>query len=143
MDAWLWALFSVLVGPLLTIIVAWWLLRRFARPPNALVERIGRLMWRQRLLLAVALVREPRIALRVRLLMLAVGLYLVIPLDIIPDFIPVIGALDDILIVLIALRLLLRSIPESLLDEHLREVESRQAAASLSGAPAVDPAPDP
>ena len=143
MDAWLWALFSVLVGPLLTIIVAWWLLRRFARTPNALVERIGRLMWRQRLLLAVALVREPRIALRVRLLMLAVGLYLVMPLDIIPDFIPVIGALDDILIVLIALRLLLRSIPESLLDEHLREIESRQAAASLSGAPAVDPAPDP
>jgi len=143
MDAWLWVLFSILVGLPLTIIVAWWLLRRFARPPNALLERIGRLTWRQRLGLGSALMRDPRLPMRIRLLMLAVGLYLVMPLDIIPDFIPVVGALDDVLIVLIALRLLLRSIPESLLDEHLREVEGRPAAASLSSAPAVDPTPAP
>ncbi len=124
MEAWLWALFgAAILGLLLAVIAAWWLLRRFARPPKVLVERIGRLSWRQRLSLAVGLVRDPRLPLRVRLLIPAVLLYLVLPLDIIPDFIPVIGALDDILVVLIALRLLLRSVPEALLEEHIARLE--------------------
>ena len=127
MDAWLWALIGTVLGLLLTIAAVLWLLRRFVRPPAALVERIGRLTWRQRLALAVALVREQRIPLRVRLLIPAVLLYLVLPLDIIPDFIPVIGALDDILVVLIALRLLLRSIPETLLEEHIGRLEQPES----------------
>jgi uncharacterized membrane protein YkvA (DUF1232 family) len=134
-ETWLWALVAAISGLVLTGVVAWWLLRRFARPPNALVERIGRLTWRRRLSLAVALVREPRIPLSARLVIPAVLLYLVLPLDIIPDFIPVIGALDDILVVLIGFRLLLRSVPEALLEEHLSRLEQPDEEPDLGERP--------
>ena len=130
MDAWLWALLASIAGGLLAIVVAWWLLRRFARPPQALLERIGRLPWRAKARLAVALFRDRRIPLRVRLVIPALVLYLAMPLDIIPDFIPIIGQLDDVLVVLIGLRLLLRGLPEGLLEEHLTALE-KSAAASV------------
>ncbi|MBI4395450.1 MAG: DUF1232 domain-containing protein [Elusimicrobia bacterium] len=40
------------------------------------------------------------------------------PIDIIPDFIPVIGQLDDLLIVVIGLKLLARLCPPELVQEH-------------------------
>lgn len=129
METLLWALVAAAAGLLLTIVVVWWALRRFARPPQALVEHIGGLSWRQRLALVVALVRDPRIPTHVRLLIPAVLLYLALPLDIIPDFIPVLGALDDILVVVVALRIILSALPEGVLEEHLRLAEDRQVAA--------------
>jgi uncharacterized membrane protein YkvA (DUF1232 family) len=62
--------------------------------------------------------RDPRTPLPAKLFLgLAVG-YIMMPFDLIPDFIPVLGQLDDILIVpglvLIALKLL----PPALLEEH-------------------------
>ncbi len=49
-------------------------------------------------------------------------LYLISPLDIIPDFLPVIGQLDDIIVVLMAVLQFLRSIPQDVRrDEVKRE----------------------
>jgi uncharacterized membrane protein YkvA (DUF1232 family) len=58
---------------------------------------------------------------------LALVLYLAMPLDLIPDFIPVIGHLDDLLIVLIGAGLLLRSIPRYVIEEHVSRYEARRA----------------
>ncbi len=123
MDAWLWALVAVLVSLVLFALVAWWLLRRVARPPQALVQRIGKLPWRAKAALALALLRDPRLPLTTRLVIPAVVLYLILPLDIIPDFIPLLGQLDDVLVLLVALRVVLRSLPEGLLEEHIARLE--------------------
>ena len=44
--------------------------------------------------------------------------YLASPIDVIPDFIPVVGQLDDVLAVVLALRFVLRSADDDLLAEH-------------------------
>ena len=44
-------------------------------------------------------------------------LYLVSPIDLIPDFIPFIGVMDDIIIVPLAIRWLLNHLPQVLRDE--------------------------
>ena len=48
--------------------------------------------------------------------------YVMMPLDIIPDFIPVLGYLDDLLILPLLIYLAFRSIPPPLLEEHRRKL---------------------
>jgi uncharacterized membrane protein YkvA (DUF1232 family) len=44
--------------------------------------------------------------------------YLAMPIDLVPDFIPVVGQLDDAIVVALVLRLILRSGGQDLLREH-------------------------
>lgn len=127
METWFWIVLGVAIALIVTFLACRWLLQRFARPPKKLVARLGKLTWRQRLQLGLGLLGDPRLPLLVRLLIPAVGLYLILPLDIIPDFIPVIGALDDVLLVLLVLRLLLRAIPQDVLDDHFERLERPEA----------------
>lgn len=55
----------------------------------------------------------------------AVG-YLLLPFDLIPDFIPVLGQLDDVLIVPGLLWLALRLIPPHILEEHRQALRPPQ-----------------
>ncbi len=48
---------------------------------------------------------------------LAIG-YFFLPFDLIPDFIPVVGHLDDIVIIPILVIIALKFIPKSIVDEH-------------------------
>jgi len=63
------------------------------------------------------LARDPRVPRRRKLLLFAVVGYLALPIDLVPDFIPVAGQLDDAIIVALALRHLVRAGGESLLRE--------------------------
>jgi uncharacterized membrane protein YkvA (DUF1232 family) len=63
------------------------------------------------------LLRDPRVPLRHKLLLGALAGYLAMPFDIVPDFIPVAGHLDDVLVVFFTLRTVLRGNAE-LLREH-------------------------
>jgi uncharacterized membrane protein YkvA (DUF1232 family) len=73
------------------------------------------------------LLRDPRVPRRhKRLLGLLVG-YLALPFDIVPDFIPVAGHLDDALILALALRVVLRGSGSELVREHWRGPESSLA----------------
>lgn len=74
------------------------------------------------------LARDPRVPRRRRLLLFAVVAYLAMPFDLVPDFIPVIGQLDDALVVALALRSLLRSGGEPLVRELWPGPESSLAA---------------
>lgn len=58
------------------------------------------------------------------------------PIDLVPDFIPVAGQLDDAIIVGLALRAILRRIGHELLAEHwLGPTGSLSIVERLSGAP--------
>lgn len=77
-----------------------------------------RLLW--------ALYRDPRTPRRFRFLVWFLFLYLLMPFDIIPDFIPVIGHLDDLLIVALGARLLVKLCPPELVEEHRSRLDARQ-----------------
>ena len=65
-----------------------------------------------------AILRDPRTPWAAKLLLgLAVG-YLLMPIDLIPDFIPVIGEIDDVIIVPLLLWLGLRLVPAAVRAEH-------------------------
>jgi uncharacterized membrane protein YkvA (DUF1232 family) len=66
--------------------------------------------------------RDPRVPWPVRLLALAVAAYALSPIDLIPDFIPVLGLLDDAIIVPLGILLVVRLLPPHILDEHRRAV---------------------
>jgi uncharacterized membrane protein YkvA (DUF1232 family) len=63
------------------------------------------------------LLRDPRLPRREKLLVAALLPYLLSPIDLIPDFIPVAGQLDDAVIVALVLGRVVRSRPE-LVEEH-------------------------
>jgi uncharacterized membrane protein YkvA (DUF1232 family) len=64
------------------------------------------------------LMRDSRVPRRRKLLLGALLGYLALPFDLIPDFIPVAGQLDDVLLVALVLRLFLRSGDDALIREH-------------------------
>jgi uncharacterized membrane protein YkvA (DUF1232 family) len=61
--------------------------------------------------------RDPRTPLIARLLAVAVAAYALSPIDLIPDFVPVLGWLDDLLIVPAGLWLVRKMIPDPLWSE--------------------------
>ena len=69
------------------------------------------------IVLVSRLVRDPRVPRRRKLLLLALGGYLALPFDLVPDFIPVAGQLDDAIIVALVLRHVIRAQGEPLIRE--------------------------
>ena len=123
---WIAALAGLVLVCVVLGVVAWLIWRRVDLEQRTLVKRVIRLRLRDKLHLAVALAREPRIPLAVRVIPPALILYLATPIDVIPDFIPVIGQLDDLLIVVIGIGLLLRFTPRYVLEEHIARLESAE-----------------
>jgi uncharacterized membrane protein YkvA (DUF1232 family) len=64
------------------------------------------------------LLRDPRVPRRRKLLLAAAAAYLALPFDLVPDFIPVAGQLDDAIILALVLRGLLRSGSGELIRER-------------------------
>jgi uncharacterized membrane protein YkvA (DUF1232 family) len=64
------------------------------------------------------LLSDPRVPRRRKLLLVLLVAYLAMPFDLVPDFIPVAGQLDDAILVALVLRAILRSGGEELLREH-------------------------
>ena len=68
--------------------------------------------------------RDPRTPLSAKFVAGAVAAYALSPVDLIPDFIPVLGYLDDLLIVPLGILLAVRLVPPAL----MREFRDRAAA---------------
>lgn len=73
--------------------------------------------------------RDPRTPWPLRLLALGIAAYALSPIDLIPDFIPLLGYLDDLVIVPLGLLLVLRRVPTEVLDD------ARQRAAAAATRP--------
>jgi uncharacterized membrane protein YkvA (DUF1232 family) len=89
-------------------------------------ERVQSLKWD---VLALFLARrDPRVPFKARLaIVLAVG-YFFSPIDLIPDFIPVIGQLDEVVIVSALTAFAIRSMPKEVLDEYRAKAKVQFAA---------------
>jgi hypothetical protein len=64
------------------------------------------------------LLGDPRVARSHKALLIGSITYLAMPIDLVPDFIPVAGQLDDAIVVALVLRTVLRGSGEPLLREH-------------------------
>lgn len=83
------------------------------------------------------LLRDPKMPRSRKVMIVLLIGYLALPFDLVPDFIPVAGQLDDVVIVVLVLRSILRSVgeddvrrhwsgPESSIDQVLRLVNWRK-----------------
>lgn len=57
-------------------------------------------------------------------LALAIG-YLLLPFDLIPDFIPVLGHLDDVIIIPLLIYIALKLIPKEIIQEHRNTITKK------------------
>ncbi|MGE5503945.1 MAG: YkvA family protein [Actinomycetota bacterium] len=76
--------------------------------------------------------RDPRVPWYAKALAVATLAYALSPIDLIPDFIPVLGYLDDLIIVPAAILLTMLLVPPAVVAE-LREEASRRLADRLPG----------
>ena len=62
--------------------------------------------------------RDPRVPWYAKALAISVAAYAFSPIDLIPDFIPVLGLLDDLVIVPLGILLVVKIIPRDIMAEH-------------------------
>jgi uncharacterized membrane protein YkvA (DUF1232 family) len=111
---WFWALIALTVIVLVWSVLVLFLIaagrrteaRAFAGFLPDCIVLVGRLL------------RDPRVPRRRKLLLAAAAAYLALPFDLVPDFIPVAGQLDDAIVLALALRGLLRSGGAELIREN-------------------------
>ncbi len=79
--------------------------------------------------------RDPRTPMLVRVLALFIAAYALSPIDLIPDFIPVIGYLDDIVLIPLGVALVVRFTPQAVIDAaRARAVQAAALPVSYFGA---------
>jgi uncharacterized membrane protein YkvA (DUF1232 family) len=84
--------------------------------------------------------RDSRVPWYAKLLALAVAAYVLSPIDFIPDFIPVLGYVDDLIIVPLGIALTVKMIPPAVLEEcrhKARETLLQNTRISRIGAAAI------
>ncbi len=99
-------LITAIVGAFLVAAIGWALLVGFLwlhRPSRAVAGAALRLI-PDLVRLVRGLLADGRTPMRVRLAMIGLLAYLISPIDLIPDFVPVIGSADDVIIAAVVLR---------------------------------------
>jgi uncharacterized membrane protein YkvA (DUF1232 family) len=74
--------------------------------------------------------RDPRVPWYAKAVAVAVAAYALSPIDLIPDFIPVLGHVDDLIVLPLGILLAVKLIPPEIMSEH------RAAASEAEGKPA-------
>jgi uncharacterized membrane protein YkvA (DUF1232 family) len=106
----------VLVG-LALLLTSWAVLVLLARrlPPGSLKDLVTVLP--ACATTARRLRKDPRVPRKAKLAVGFAGLWVLSPIDLIPEFLPVIGPLDDVVVVALALRYAARQVPREVLFE--------------------------
>ena len=84
------------------------------------LPNFARLYWR--------LFRDRRVSMLPKALLVLTLVYVISPIDIIPDFIPVIGEMDDVAMVLGGLWLFIRLCPPAVVREIVHDIAARAEA---------------
>ncbi len=66
--------------------------------------------------------KDPRVPWYGKILAFLIIAYAFSPIDLIPDFIPVLGYLDDLIIIPVGILLVIKLIPDEVMEEHRKEV---------------------
>lgn len=77
--------------------------------------------------------RDPRVPWYAKAAASAVAAYALSPVDLIPDFIPIIGYLDDLLIVPVGIMLAVKLVPADLMREFREEAMRREKPVGKAG----------
>jgi len=112
--------------------------RQLQRLAETLKTRFGQLLKQYRTILR-ALV-HPAVPWYAKLVCGCAALYVASPIQLIPNFIPIIGQLDDVLVIVLSIRLLKRSVPPTVLDK----CENGSRSSIVSAIPLtlpIDPSP--
>lgn len=80
--------------------------------------------------------RDPRVPWYAKAMAVVVASYALSPIDLIPDFIPGLGYLDDVILVPLGVLLVIRMIPPEIMAEH-RDLAAAAQQRPVSGAAAV------
>ena len=84
--------------------------------------------------LAFRLLREPRVPILTKALPALAVAYVIWPLDILPDLVPLLGQIDDIGLVLLAVELFMRICPPAAVDFHRSAIARKQKYAHMTAA---------
>ncbi|WP_059172477.1 YkvA family protein [Bacillus sp. FJAT-27445] len=82
-------------------------------------------------------VRDPRVPWYAKLVAAMVVAYALSPIDLIPDFIPILGYLDDVILLPLGIWLSLKLIPEEVRREAAEKAEYAKRPVSKAGAAAI------
>lgn len=100
-----------------------------------MIERLKQ--WASRLrrdILALSLAaRDPRVPWFAKALAAAIAAYALSPIDLIPDFIPVLGQLDDLILVPLGIWLVVKLIPEPVMADLRARAEGMSGTSSIAG----------
>jgi uncharacterized membrane protein YkvA (DUF1232 family) len=86
-----------------------------------------------------SLLADPQVGPVPKVALVLLVAYLAMPLDLVPDFVPVLGQLDDALVVLAAIGLLILAVPRERFEAALAEAEGEQRERTLREAKVVNP----
>jgi uncharacterized membrane protein YkvA (DUF1232 family) len=81
--------------------------------------------------LPLRLLREPQVPTLLKFVPLLGLLYLVSPIDFVPDFLPVLGQLDDMAVIVAALQLFVRLCPTEAQEFHREAITRRRGYAPM------------
>lgn len=87
-------------------------------------RRFLRLRTRAKLTFGRTLLRDPAVPLQAKLVLLLVVAYLAMPFDLVPDFIPVLGQVDDVAVIVIGVALAVVLVPRARFEAALEAAES-------------------
>ncbi len=101
--------------------------------PTGIVRHLG---WRKFLQLLThlpsfvklfsRLIKDPRVSASAKLVVAGILAYVILPTDLLPDFLIGVGQIDDLAVVLGGLKLFLRLCPSAVVQEHLQAITSRR-----------------
>src|SRR5205085_309823 len=85
------------------------------------------------------LLKDTRVPTYLKVLPFAPILYFLFPLDVIPDLIPVIGQMDDLGVLMVALQAFVMLVPQYVVDEHRDDIAGVKPFSTAGAGAKADP----